>query len=202
MTASGDTLRGTVEFKDPFLGSPHVLLDGERREAEDFSVLHLDGETLAVVDGGRRLARLVRDGRVRFYSRTTSTPGMMVPNAGPGGGMSMAPGTSSETGYVQVGAGPVRRATVSNLRDAIGDHPESARLLDQYRTLGYVQWAATGAGLAVAGIGLASMLGSGEDELTVNPLLVVGLAGAAVGGYVLPRLRDGARDRAIDVYNE
>ena len=115
VTVDGDTLRGTVEFKTPFLGSPHVLVDGERHEAGAFSVLSLDGETHAVVDGGRRLARLARDGRVRFYSQSTSTPGMMVPNAGPGGGMSFTPGVSSETGYVQVGNGPVLRASAGNL---------------------------------------------------------------------------------------
>lgn len=202
VTTAGDTLRGDVEYKTPLLGRAHVLIDGERHETDAFRSLYLDGETLAVVDG-RQLARLVRDGRVRFYSRSTHTPGMMTPNAGPGGGMTMTPGTSNTVGYLQVGEGPVVRASMTNLRDALGDNPESARYLDQHRTLGYARWAATGASVAVLVAGLVPMVNDYENgaEYKLNPLVVVGLGGVALSNFVFPRLGDQARDRAISVYN-
>ena len=175
VTVAGDTLRGDVELKSPFLGKTHVVLDGERRELEEFRMIHDGAETLAVVDG-RRLARLIEDGRVRLYSYETSSPGVMMPNPGPGGGFSMTPGSSSEVGYVQVGDGPVERATVPVLRLALQDNPESIDYLDRHQTLTYAQYGVTAAGvLAFAGGAALAIQSLEEDgEPSLNALLIAG----------------------------
>lgn len=200
VTALGDTLRGDVEIKDPFLGCLHVLVDGERRDIQTLREITLDGETMAVVDG-RSLATLQQDGRVRFYSRTTTTGPMMTP--GPNGTMMMTGGSSNEVGYVQVGQGPIQRATVPNLRTALHDNPESIGHLDRYRSLGYAQYGVTAVsvGLFLGGGYQMYQAEQNGEEISLNPLVVIGAAGATIGQLVFPGLRNAARRRAIDSYN-
>ena len=201
VTVSGDTLRTEVEFEDPLIGTSYVSVAGERRELEEFSELHLDGVTNAVVEG-RRLAPLLTDGKVRFYARTVSTPGTMVP--GPNGGMVMSGGTSSRVGYVQLANGPVLKATHPVLQDALSDNPESLRHLGRAQTLRTAGWITTGLGIA-AFIGGAALSFDAEGESSstpqFSPVMIGGVALAATGAYVLPGMADSARDRAIEVYN-
>ncbi len=203
ITTQGDTLRTEVELKDPLIGRAHVLVGGDRRELEEFSLLHIDGETLAIVDG-RRLARLLTDGRVRFYTREVTTSGVWQPGVGPGGvSPGFTPSTTQEIGYIQVGNGPVVRATNGALHDAFQDNPESLRYLNHARTLGYAQAGVTVAGVALVIGGAIPMIQANEreEEVKVNPLVFVGAGLAAAGQLIFPGLRSTARNRAIDAYN-
>ena len=203
VTVAGDTLRGVIELNDPLVGKTHVVLDGERRELEEFRIIRDGAETLAVVDG-RRLARLIEDGRVRLYSYESYTPGMMTPNAGPGGGFSMTSGSSNEVGYVQVGGGPVERATVPALRLALQDNPESLSYLDRHQTLTYTQYGVTAAGVAAFAGGAVLAIQSLEDggEPSINPLLIAGGVTIGLANLIFPSQRRAARRRAIEVYNQ
>jgi len=204
VTTFGDTLRTNVEFKDPLLGRSHLLVDGERHEIDEFSILHIDGVTSAVVEG-RRLARLLSDGRIRFYARTVTTAGTMMPMGGPGGGMMMSPGTSSEVGYIQTSGGPVQKATYANLSEAMADNPESMRLLARSRSLTTTRWVVTGLGVAAfaaGGLLIYNAEQNGESYTPFIPIAVAGAAGIAAGSYLLPGLADDARDEAIDIYNQ
>ena len=204
VTVQGDTLRGDVELKDPLLGRRHVLIDGERREIDEFSYLQVDGDLLAVVDG-RGLAKLVQDGRVRFYSRSEyspGTPGFGVP--GTPGAVAGTPGGSTEYGYIQIGDGPVQDATTAALRQAFQDNPESMRQLDRMRTLSTTRWIVTGLGVAAFVTGAALMIQAeenGEDYTPYAPIVVGGGVAIGVSNFVFPTMISGARRQAIDAYN-
>ena len=206
LAASGDTLRGHVELRDPFLKRAYVRVDSQRVEIEDVREFR-EGETLFAVVERRNLARLVRQGeRVDFYARyvTSSTPGMMVPTGGPGSGMTMTPGTSSteEIAYYRLDGGPVERASASNLRIALADNPESLRALDQYQNLTYAQYGTTAVGLGAFAAGAALTLASEENgEYSVSPLTFVGVGLLAISNLVFPSQRRAKVRLAIDAYN-
>ena len=205
VTVQGDTLRGDVELKDPILGRRHVLIDGERREIDEFSYLQIDGDLLAVVDG-RGLAELVQDGRVRFYSRseyTAGTPGFGVP--GTPGAVAGTPGGSTEYGYIQIGDGPVQDATDAALRQAFQDNAESMRQLDRMRALRTTSWVVMGAGIIAFGVGAGLTYRAeqnGEDYSAYLPIGIAGVVLAGGGNLIFPPMIRDARRQAIDAYNQ
>ena len=203
VTVEGDTLRSGVRYVNPLLAPSYVTVDGEQHATSEFQILYLDGVTHAVVDDGRKLAPLVNEGRLRLFSRTMSPPPGMV-QAGPNDAVMMPLGTGQSIGYIQVPGGPVQRASLGNLRSAMGDNAESMRHLDRARTLRTFRWVATAAGIAAFGLGAYGALNAestGGDPATFVPIGVAGALTAGAANFIFPAQEDRARDRAIDVYN-
>ena len=205
LLVSGDTLRGAVDVRSPLLQKTYLAFGDRRVELEEVSEYRSDGETYAIV-GTRTIVRRVSSGpRVDFYSRTvtTTTPGVAT-SAGPGGPVYTPGSVSSETiGYYRLDAGPVERASASNLRLALADNPESLGYLDQEKTLAAAQYATLAAGLAAAAGGAyLSFQQSDESTFRAHPLLIVGVGTAALSNFVFPSQRDRRVRQAIDAYNQ
>ncbi|HEX9951693.1 MAG TPA: hypothetical protein VGB53_07990 [Rubricoccaceae bacterium] len=204
-TLRGDTLRGTVDLHSPVLRRSYVTVDTQRVELDQVHELRMAGATYAVVDG-RNLAQRLIDGRVDFYSRTrtTMTPGVMMPSGPRGGAVMSAPGLSQEEiGYIRVADGPVQRATVPRLLTALEDNPESVRLLRQHQNLTYAQYGTAAAGVGMIAGGLALSDFESESAVSgIHPLVFVGAAVTSLTNFVFPALRRGKIQQAIRTYNQ
>ena len=208
VTVAGDTLRTEVEFEDPLIGTSYVSVAGERREIEEFAMLHLDGRTHAVVDG-RRLAQLTVDGRLRLYSHAVTVavgPAMAVgPNGALAPMMAVPYGqfVAKETGYLQVEGGPVVLFSEAALRDAMRGNPASLQHLDRARKLGSAGRITTSVGLVALFVGsaLSYMHNGFEGVPRYWPVMLGGAAATFVGTQALTAEAHVARQEAIDVYN-
>ncbi|MEM9998180.1 MAG: hypothetical protein AAF809_10815 [Bacteroidota bacterium] len=209
--AEGDTLRGDVNIREPFLRSTRIVVnDSTEYKLDQVSEVNNEDGNFVVgqLTGSRTLLRRVEAGRISLYSKTVMTPGMWTP--GPNGTQTFTGGNSSTYEYFRVGGGDVQKASASNLRPVMADHPEALALVNQHQTLTYVQWGLIGAGLALAVVGATqSEFGSGSDQVgpfaeessaDISPLVFVGV-GVAVSSWIPQLMRQDLIQQSIETYN-
>lgn len=212
--AQGDTLRGDVDIRDPFLGAPRVVLNDSTEYPLDqvVEVNNAEGNyavTRTGLTSSPTLVRRVEAGRISLYSRTITHAGTWTP--GPNGTQTYSGGGSSTYEYFRVGTGQVQDASTSNLRTAMADSPEALAIINRHRNLGIAQYALLGAGLIVAVVGVTQSEFTAEEEQfgpfaeesepsQISPLLFVG-AGVMLSSWIPSLARQGLVRDAIETYN-
>ena len=211
--AQGDTLRGDVDIKEPFIGSARIVVNdsaeyalGEVDEVHNASGNYVVGRGSAF--GGPMLARRVESGRMTLYERITNSPGTWMP--GPNGVQTYTGGGQTRSQFFRVAGGEVQKASPSNLRAAMQDSPAALAILERRDRLGYVQWGLVGVGAAVAILGATQSDFAEPDDgnpfteeeggASISPLLFVGV-GVMAGSWIPHLMREPLLEESIDVYN-
>ena len=212
---SGDTLRGEVDIREPFLRSAYVSLNDSTRYQFSEVLEVKDGiDYYAVGQGGpfngTMLVKRVQRGRIDLYEKVTQDAGSWV--MGPNGAQTFQPGGQTRHQFFRKGGGGVQPASPSYLRTAMQDDAQALAILDRRERLGYVQWGLVGVGAAVALFGAtqsefgqegvdAGPYGTvGEKKASLNPLLFVGI-GIMAGSWIPSLMREPLLDEAVETYN-
>ena len=211
---SGDTLRGDVDIREPFLRSTRIVVNDSAEykldqitEVNNASGNYVVGHGSAF--GGTMLVERVEAGRISLYEKVTQNHGTWMP--GPNGTQQYTGGGTSKSQFFRLQGGPVQRASAANLRAAMQDSPASIALLDRRERLAYVQWGLVGVGAVVTVLGLtqsefgepASDNPFANDEgeaASISPLVFVGV-GVMAGSWIPHLMREPLLEESIDVYN-
>ena len=210
---SGDTLRGEVEIKEPFLRSAYVSLDDSARYRFNDVLEVKDGvDYYAVGQGGpfngTMLVKRVRRGRMDLYEKVTQNPDSWV--MGPNGAQTFRPGGQTKHQFFRKSGCAVQKASPSNLRSAMHDDAQALAILDRRDRLGYVQWGLVGVGAGVAILGATQSEFAEPDDgnpfteedtgASISPLLFVGV-GIMAGSWIPHLMREPLLDESIATYN-
>ena len=202
---SGDTLRGEVDIREPFLRSAYVLIDDSTRYRFSEVLEVRDGsEHYALTHGGlleaTTMYRRVEEGRISLYAKVSG------PDAG--GLVSGASDLPSHTpsgsryAYFRKDSAPVLPVSVPHLRDAMRDSPAALSLLEERRRLGFGQFALGMAGMVSFAHGLTRGAEGrfSETSSLLNTRVILG--GGLLLASLIPRARRKALvSEAIEVYN-
>ncbi|MBI5216816.1 MAG: hypothetical protein HY960_13775 [Ignavibacteriae bacterium] len=213
---NGQTVNGKVELKQPFLATPYLMLnDSIKHPLEEVKVYqNEDGYfakvrsranffTTGVLDlsSGEKFVKRTLTGRISLFEEQGSRfiGGHSFTTSTPGGSFTHTTPSSFQTytlDYFSKDDGDVLEVSISNLKKAMEDNPVSMEYLNEYQTLGYVQY-----GLAIGGLGMVVAGAATSTKEEFNTGLVLGGAVVAVLSWIPKLIRDGKMEDAVRVYN-
>ncbi|MBI1806243.1 MAG: hypothetical protein HYR76_04225 [Ignavibacteria bacterium] len=202
--ASGQRLTGKVEYKQPFLAKPYVLLnDSIKYKIEEIRAFQCANGYFAKLPKSSKVVRRTLQGKIDLYQDVQSyfIPGQSYTVNTPGGSFVQSTPASFNTytlDYFSKNGGDILDASLGNLKTALVDNPESMKYLSEYQTLNLVQWGLVGTGL---GMVITSFLTATKED-GPNKGLLIGGGVTAVLGWIPKLMKDGKMEDAVRVYNQ
>ncbi len=206
---SEEQIFGKVEYNKANLFSTemsHFLVDSTRYEIKDVKAFQNSESYFAKIYMEDDFVKRESEGKIDLYSTTYNYGGgsggtfntITTPH---GSFTTFSPGFSGGTStinYFSKDGGKVLNANYDNLREALKDNIESMALLDDYRTLNYVQY-----GAGIIGIGLIASAFIGVDKDTKPNFGTIALGGiiANIGIWIPSMVKSNKLQESIKVYN-
>lgn len=154
-----------IEYKQPFLGSPHFLVDGKKHSNNNVKFYQNDEGFFANVKTVKAsynssFSRNIRKSRINLFEQTTYHYGTYTMHGayGFGGGIGFIPPTSYTNYYYNKGYNDLKKVNFNNLSDDMSDDGAALALLYKYEKERKNGNIFLGASLGAVAVGLVSFI--------------------------------------------
>jgi len=201
---NGDTIRGKVELKQPFLRGTYALVDDSLKYKLN-QVLKIQTEEAHYARhrstfNKNRLVRRVERGNIDlFVDNTKNYSHSPTLNVGGGVGVGFSPtGGFYKSMFFSKDNGEIQKVNHANLSKALSDNLESQQHLNTYKKFTYAKIGSIVGGLAIIG---TSFIGVDQENPPKVGLIVLGGVVANLG-WIFHMAQSDKIEKAIREYNQ
>lgn len=199
----GLTISGSrLSYEHPILKDPYFDLDGQRMETDSIAFFRNNHGYFANLDritkSKESYALRIREGRISQYEiidiEIYGGDQLRIPEGMLQNSPMLASGESFQ--YYTKNDGAIQKAKFRNFKVDLGDRPESAKHLNNFRKYRWLQRAVIALGVGVT----AGSLAVKAEDVKFTPLTALGIV-AGGSAYFFEYPKNDALMNAVDAYN-